>query len=185
MNKLPSLTRTNKILKINESKLDRYFLYYKDELLREPEEDKPNAPCLTATELDMLKKYERVYEMFDIGRTDGMIRSFLMKDYDVKERQARYIIEEARIIYGITGKADKEGRKQASINYYRTLSNIAFKKGDYVAAAALNHRADVLEGLYNENDIGLDPADFGKVSNFTFVNNLQVVMKSKKQEFDE
>lgn len=182
--KLLSLARANKILKIDETKLDRYLQYYNDELLREPDPHNPNAPALDETEQEMLRKYERVYEMFDIGRTDGMIRSFLQKEYDIKDRQSRYIIEEARILYGITGQADKEGRKQASINFYRTLANVAFKEKQYEVAGKLWEKADKLEGLFSEDRIGLDPADFMKPTKFVFVNNMNV-LNQKTTELDE
>lgn len=183
--KLLSLARANKVLKIDESKLDRYLLYYNDELLRDFDDESPDAPTLTYTERDMLTKYERVYEMFDIGRTDGMIRSFLKKEYDIKDRQARYVVEEARILFGITGKADKEGRKQASINFYRTLANVAFKDKLYEVAGKLWERADRLEGLFNDEHIGLDPADFGKPTKFVFTNNIQILNQNKTIDFDE
>lgn len=183
--RLLTLTRANKILKIDESKLDRYLLYYHDELLREPDPNDDNAPYLNDTEREMLGKYERVYELFDIGHTDGMIRSMLMKKYDVKERQARYIVEEARIIYGITGKADKEGRKQASINFYRTLANVAFKEREYEVAGKLWEKADRLEGLFNEEKIGLNPEDFAKSAKYVFINNMNVLKQQNQFDYDE
>ena len=183
-NKLLSLNKANKILKIDDSKLDRYLLYYHNELLREADENNKGAPCLTAIEQEMLNRYERVYEMFDIGRTDGMIRSFLMKTYDLKDRQARYVIEEARILYGITGASDKQGRKQASINYYRTISNIALKKEQYEVAGKLWKLADELEGLFNATTQELDPAQFLKPSTFVFTDNINVLVSQNKKRLE-
>ncbi len=182
--KFLTMARANRILKIDENKLDRYLLYYHDELLREPSVDRPDIPALSETEQDMLKKYERVYEMFEVGRTDAMIRTFLMEQYGIKDRQARYIVEEARILYGITGKADKEGKKQASINFYRTIANLALSKEQYEVAAKLYEKADRLEGLFSEERVGLNPEDFLKPTKFVFVNNMNV-LNQKNIEFDE
>lgn len=181
--KLPSLARANKILKIDESKLDRYLLYYHNELAFEFDEGNPHQPHLNETEQDMLRKYQRVYEMFDIGRTDGMIRSFLMKEYDLKERQCRYIVEEARILYGITTQADKEGQKRASISYYRTIANVAFKNKEYKTAIDAWQLADKLEGLFDGETLGLNPADFIKPTKLYFINNMNVV--NQKTPLDE
>lgn len=179
-----TLTRANKVLKINESKLDRYILYYADELLREQDPDNPLLPHLTDTERSMLFRYEQVYNMLELGRTDSMIRSFLMKEHDIQERQARYIMEEARILFGMIGKADKEGRKQASINFYRMLAQICVKDKQFEQAAKINQMADKLEGLYDQEGIGLNPEDFRKPTQFTFINNMQVVNKDKRKNLD-
>jgi hypothetical protein len=180
--KLLAYEKANKVLNINEGKLDRYIKYYLCELEREPNVE--GKPFLNDTERDMLNKYERVYEMFDLGRTDTLIRSFLIKEYHIQERQARYIIEEARIIYGITGKADKEGKKRASINYYRTLSNLAFKAGDIELAGKLNSQADKLEGLFDPEQIGLDPEMFMRTPNVFFVDKMEVANKNRL-DYDE
>jgi predicted transcriptional regulator len=180
-----SQQRANKILKINESKLDKYLLYYAGEILMYPDETKPHIKSLTETERDMLTKYQRVYEMFDIGRTDAMIRTFLTKEYDVEYRQALYIIEEARIIYGITGAADKEGRRRASINWALTMENICQKDKNYELALKYRQYADKLERIDEKDELGLNPEDFQKPVQFIFVNNLTMGKDSKIIDLDE
>jgi hypothetical protein len=177
----PSMVMANKILKIDESKLDRYLQYYNNEIGRSFDETNPKRQHLTPTEQDMLKKYERVYELFDLGNTDSMIRTVLKTNYEIQDRQARYIIEEARIIYGLTGKADKEGQKQASINYYRLLSNIARKLKDPLAAGRLWEKADRMAGLFDEEGIGFDPKDFEKPTQVIYTNNVNILNKTNKR----
>lgn len=180
-----SLTISSRALKIDETKLDRYLAYYWGELEEEPDENNPNAPHLTATELSMLKKYRRVFEMFDMGRNDALIRSFLQKEYGVKERQARYIVEEAKILFGITGKSDAEGQKRASIAAYRMASNIALADKNLEAFHKLRKEADILDGLYKDEEIGLDPEQFMKPTQVIFTNNVNILKQFKPLDGDE
>lgn len=183
MTKLAKLKTANKLLKVDEEKLTPFFLYYNNELLAEPDPEFPNLPVMTATQRDKFTKLRKVFSLFDIGRTEPMIRSMLMKECDLEERQARNIIQEAYILYGVIGKADDEGKKRASINYYRTLSNLAFKKGNEEAAGKLNLIADKLEGLFDEAKSALNPEDFRHPSQFVFINDLKVY-KNRTKELD-
>ena len=55
-----TLQRANKLLKIDENKLDRYMLYYADELLRSPDPNNPNAPALNEIEQSVKEVMRRV-----------------------------------------------------------------------------------------------------------------------------
>ena len=179
-NKL-SLDRAKRILKIDDTKLEKYLGYYFGDIQREPDALRPSAKSLTDTEREQLSKYERIYELFDIGRTDSMIRSFLIKTYNVKERQAYELVREAYVLYGITGVADKEGKRRAAINYYTTLSQVAFKEKQFDSAIRAKEKADKLEGLFDEDDNGLNPEDFKKATKVIFINDLKVYQNTQKE----
>lgn len=167
-------------MKIDESKLEKYLRYYNDEILLYPDPAKPHLEHFTDTEREMLQRYRRVFSMFDIGRTDEWIRSVLEKEYGIEWRQARNIVQSAYYIYGVLGVPDREGRKRASINFYRTLANLAFKDKDYDTAAKLNEKADKLEGLFDAESAGLDPADFKNAPTVVFTSNVNVLQQQLK-----
>ena len=175
-----SLERAKRIMKVDDTKLERYLGYYFGDILLEADPKTPNAKHLTDIERQMLGKYQRIYELFDIGRTDTMIRQFLMKTYDVQERQAYELVREAYLLYGVTGTSDKEGKRRAAINYYMTLSQVAFKDKNYEAAIRAKEKADKLEGLFDEDNEGLDPEDFKKPTKIIFVTDLNVFKKAQK-----
>jgi hypothetical protein len=176
-----TLKQAKSLLKVDETKVDKYLRFYSDEILYEPSEEFPNREHLTDTERSMLERYRRVFSLFDIGRTDEFIRSVVSKEFEVEWRQARNIVNEAYYIYGVVGEADREGKKRASINYYRTLSNLAFKDKDYEKAGKLWEKADKLEGLFDEYMSGLDPADFRHPTQFVFVDKVNVLQTRQKE----
>lgn len=168
-------------MKIDDTKLEKYLGYYFGDIQREPDPERPSAKYLSEIEREQLSKYERIYELFDIGRTDAMIRNFLMKTYNIKERQAYELVREAYILYGVTGVADKEGKKRAAINYYTTLSQVAFKDKNYEAAIRAKEKADRLEGLFDTEQDGLNAEDFKKASKVVFINDLKIYQNSQKE----
>jgi hypothetical protein len=181
MSKKISLERAKRIMKVDDTKLERYLGYYFGDILLEADPNIPDAKHLTDIERQMLAKYQRIYELFDIGRTDTMIRQFLTKTYDIQERQAYELVREAYLLYGVTGTADKEGKRRAAINYYMTLSQVAFKDKNYEAAIRAKEKADKLEGLFDEDNEGLDPEDFKKPTKVIFVTDLNVFKKAQQE----
>jgi len=176
-----SLERAKRIMKVDDTKLERYLGYYFGDILLESDPNTPNVKYLSEIERVMLAKYQRVYELFDIGRTDSMIRQFLTKTYDIKERQAYDLVREAYVLYGITGTADKEGKRRAAINYYMTLSQVAFKDKMYDSAIRAKEKADKLEGLFDDDNEGLDPEDFKKPTKVVFITDLNVFKKAQQE----
>lgn len=170
-----------KLLKADESKLSRYLAYYAGDVLREYDPDHPKMDVLTATEVANLQKYERVYELFDIGRPDAMIRAMLSRIYEIKDRQAYEIIADARLLYSMTGAASSEGSKQSSINFYQTIATLAVSEKNYDAAIKARDKADHLSGHYDQKDTGLDPKDFAKPTQYVFVNNMNVYKDAQKE----
>lgn len=170
MPKRLSLSRAKRILKIDEDKLDWALQYYAGD---------KDFEHLTPTQQDMLEKYKKAWGMLSMGRTAEMVRQTLMKDYEIQDRQARYIIEEARILYGQVDQVDLDGRKQASIAFYDLLSNIAFKDKDVKEARECRKEADTIAGVYKSEQIGLNPEDFLKASKIVFVNNINVFKKQQ------
>jgi hypothetical protein len=181
MSKAISLKGAKAKLKIDEEKLEKYLRYYNDEILLTPDPEHPHKEAFTPTELEMFQRYRRVFSMFDIGRTDEWIRSVLEKEYGIEWRQARNIVNTAYALYGVLNVPDREGRKRASINYYRTLSNLAIKDKDYDTAAKLNEKADKLEGLFEPDNGGLNPDDFKHPTQFIFTDNINVLNQRQKE----
>lgn len=186
MSKALTLKQAKNLLKVDESKLDKLFRFYLDEgsergILLEYDPARPHLEYLTDTERDKFEKIRRVFAMFDIGRTDEFIRGVISKEYGIEWRQAYNIVKEAYLMYGVVGEADKIGKKRASINFYRTLANLAFKDKDWETAGKLWEKADKLEGLFESEMQGLDPDDFKHAKTFVFTNNINVLNQRLKE----
>ncbi|GAB3256063.1 hypothetical protein GCM10027347_17640 [Larkinella harenae] len=169
MAKTTALQRMKRVLKIDETKIDKYLAYYHE-----------NAP-LSPEEHQMLDKYRKAWHNLSLGRTYDMTLGMLMKDYSIQERQARYIIAESAYIFGNIQHLDKQAKKMASANYYRLLSNMARVQGDFEAASRAWERADKLEGLYEEEKTGLKPEDFLKAARFVFSSDVKVLEAAQKE----
>ncbi|GAB3936987.1 hypothetical protein [Larkinella terrae] len=176
MTKKLSIKRAKRLLKIDESKLDRYLQFYANETTYED---------FTESEQQKLEQYSKAWGMLRMGRTEDMVRSVLMKDYAIQDRMARYLVEECKLLFGAVEETDKEGRRQASIAYYDLLSNIAFKEKDIKEARECRREADELAGLYQQEVQGLDPVDFQKPGKYVFINNVNVYKKQQGLEWDE
>ena len=181
MSKALTLKQAKALLKVDETKIEKYLRFYNDEILLEPDPLYPHKEALTDTERTKFERIRRVFSLFDIGRTDEFIRSVLTKEYEIEYRQAYNIVKEAYLIYGIVGEADRVGKKRASINFYRTLANLAFKDKDYESAGKLWEKADKLEGLFEAEMQGLDPDDFKHPTTFVFTNNINVLHQRQKE----
>ncbi|MDQ1088998.1 hypothetical protein [Siphonobacter sp. SORGH_AS_1065] len=168
-----ALDRVKKALKIDEGKLDKYLSYYYE-----------NKELDDAGK-EMLAKYRMAFSLMSLGRTDQMVINALMKDYDIQERQARYIISEASFIYGRVQVADRQGKKIASANYYRLLANLAQQNGDIDAATKAWEKADRLEGLLDAETLGRDPDDFLKAAKIVFTNNVNVLIQGQQKRMAE
>lgn len=176
-----TLTRSKKLLGIDDQKLDIYVKWYKGEVLTDPDPKRPHMKWLTPEQKVQLERFRRIFAMFTIGRTDELIRNVIQKEFQVEWRQAYNLLAEAYVVYGVTEVADKEGKKRASINFYRTLANLAFKERDYETAGKLWEKADKLEGLYEAEIEGLDPNDFKAQAKLVFINNMNVFNKKQKE----
>ncbi|WP_133299815.1 hypothetical protein [Larkinella punicea] len=173
MAKTTALQRMKKSLKIDEHKLDKFLAYYHENT------------ALSKDDQLMLEKYRKAWSFLSLGRTYEMALAMLMKDYQIQERQARYIIAEAAMIFGHVQTIDKQAKKMASANYYRLLSNIARASGDIEAASRAWERADKLEGLHEDDKIGLNPDDFLRAAKFVFTDNINVLIQQQKRADDE
>lgn len=182
MGKSITLKRANKLLKVDEGRLDKYLRFYADEVLYEPDPAHPKKESLTDTEREMLERYRRVFALFGIGRTDEIIRKILEKEYGIEWRQARNIVNDAYYLFGVVANADREGKKRVSIEYYRTLSALALEKDkDYDTAGKLWEKADKLEGLFEADQGGLNPDDFRHPNTFIFTDNINVLQQRQKE----
>lgn len=186
VSKALTLKQAKTLLKVDESKLDKFFRFYLDEgsdkgILLEYDPTRPHLEYLTSTEREKFERIRRVFAMFDIGRTDEFIRNVLVKEYEIEWRQAYNIVKEAYLMYGVVGEADKVGKKRASINFYRTLANLSFKDKDYESAGKLWEKADKLEGLFESEMQGLDPDDFKHAKTFIFTDNINVLNQRIKE----
>lgn len=167
--------RAKRLLKIDENKLDIYLQYYANEV---------DLEAMTAVQVEMLERYRKAWSLVCLGRTQSMILSQIMKDYRVEERQARYILEESKMIHGQLDQVDKDGRRMASIAYYDLLANMALQERDFEAAANIREKADKLAKLHESDEQGWNPDDFKKPAKFIFVNNVNVY-KQTQIELDE
>lgn len=182
MSKKITIKQAKNLLKVDETKLDKYLRFYANEVLYDQDERHPHKEHLTATERDMLERYRRVFALFKVGRTDEMIRAIIEKEYGVEWRQARNILNDAYYLYGIVTSADKEGKRRVSIDRYRTLSVLAeMHNKDFEAAGKLWRLADDLEGLFAAEEAGLDPEKFMHAPTFIFTSNINVLNQRQKE----
>ena len=168
MAKKLGIGKLKRVLKIDEDTLDVYLRYYAREVEYEH---------LTVTQAGMLEKYRKAWALYCMGRTDEMVRSQLMREYAIEERQARYIFEESKFIHGKLDQVDKDGRRAASMAFYDLMANLAMKEKQYETAVSARDKADRLAKLHESEDVGFDPEDFMKAAKFVFVNNVNVLKK--------
>lgn len=166
MAKKLTLKRVKRLLKVDETKLDVYLSYYANEIQYEE---------LSEDQKHMLSNYTLAWGMLRKGYPEDITRGILMKNNKIQERQARYIIEEAKLLFGNIEDTDKQGRRQASIAYYDMLSHLSYNQGDYELAAKFRKNADELIGLYDKEAAGLDPEDYTRPGKFVFINNVNVL----------
>jgi hypothetical protein len=181
MKKNMPMKKVSKALGIDESKMMRYLHFYQGDVSYAPDENKPNLPSLTETERESLDRYRLCWEQLCMGRTEMMIRTMLTKEHGIEDRRARDIVIETYFLYGTVSKADKEGKRRASIEYYRMLAALLQNKDkNYEAAGRMMEKADKLEGLHEQEQMQLDPDQFKTAATLVFVNNLNVLKKNKK-----
>ncbi|PMD97681.1 hypothetical protein BWI97_08715 [Siphonobacter sp. BAB-5405] len=173
MAKTTALQRMQKALKVDENKLDKYLAYYYE-----------NA-ALDRESMEMLEKYRKAWSLMSLGRPDNMVISTLMKDYGILERQARYIVSESLYIYGRVKTADKQGKKIASAEYFRLLSNLARQQGDIDAATKAWEKADRLDGLHDEEKVGWDSDAFTRPVKIVYQQNINILKESNRMAEDE
>ncbi|MHA8104811.1 hypothetical protein [Aquirufa nivalisilvae] len=186
ISKAGSFKKIKALLKVDESRLDKYLRFYAGEVLYEQSSEYPNKDFLTDTDREMLERYRRVFSMFKVGRTDEIIRSIICAEYKIEWRQARNIVNDAYYIFGVIGNADREGKKRVSIEYYRSLANLCAKNRDYENAGKLWEKADKLEGLFDLEASGLNPEDFKHAPTFVFTDNINILnQRQKALDLDE
>ncbi|RAJ94212.1 hypothetical protein LX87_04097 [Larkinella arboricola] len=173
MAKKLSLAKLKQKLQLDEHKMDKFLSYYH------------NGTPLNDEEAAMLEKYRKAWSWLSMGRTFEATISLVMKEYNIQERQARYIISEAVFLHGQTSRLDKAGKKVASANFYRLLAQLAMMKEDYDAAGKLTEKADKLEGLMDDETVGMNPDDFMKPGKFVFINNVNILKQNLKQQMED
>lgn len=138
---------------------------------------------LTKEQKDMFDKYSIAWSMANIGRTDDMIESALMKKYNIKSGMARIIRIESFELYGSVDEVSKKGRTIATINYFKTLSNLARSEKDFKTATIAWKEAATLEGLY-EKEIGdgFTKADFATPPTVIITSNVNILHQQRAKE---
>jgi hypothetical protein len=167
---------------VEADKLDVYLQYLNNEVLWEPDPEAPRKPALTDTQREMFLKYSVAWGMASTGRTDEMIRSALEKQFGIKEGQARYIIEESYHIYGSATEVNRRGKTRAAILYLEMLSNLARSEKDYKTAESCWVKAKELEGLYEKEKEGFDPAEFAQKPTVIFANNINILKQQQRAD---
>ncbi len=139
--------------------------------------------ALTNEQKDMFDKYSIAWSMANIGRTDDMIESALMKKYNIKSGMARIIRIESFELYGNVQEVSKKGRTMASINYFKTLSNLARAEKDFKTAKEAWKEAALLEGLYDkELGEGWKKTDFLTPPTVILTSNVNILQQQRAKE---
>jgi len=180
-----SLKRISKRIGVDPDKLDDYMLFLNDELLFEPDYERPGAPCLTAEQRDMYNKYSFAFAQASMGRPDSMILSSIEKQFGVKEGMARIILKEAYYLFGDGEAVSKKGKTRAAILYLEMLSNLARAERDYKTAKECWVEAKKLEGLYDIEGAGWNPSDFRTAPQMVILTGDVAVLKQQQREDDE
>jgi hypothetical protein len=176
-----TISRAKRLLQIKDEKLDIYLKYYSGDVLSEPDPENPNLKWLTAQQKEQLERYRRIFAMFKVGRTDEDIRSIIMEEFNVELRQAYNLLSESYVLFGITDVADREGKKRASISFYRYLAHLSYKDKAWETAGKLWEKADKMEGLFEHEIEGLNPEDFKAIPKLVFVNSMKVYTNKQKE----
>jgi hypothetical protein len=168
-----SLAKLKRGLHIDPNKLDKYLDYY------------ATGNPLDEEGMMMLERYRKAWSWLSMGRTYDVTLAMMMKDYTLADRQARYIIAEAVAIHGQIAGLDKDGKRAASVAFFRLLANMAMMDQDYDTAGRLTEKADKLEGLHDDAEAGWDPDAFSKPGKFVFINNVNVLQQHLKKQFED
>lgn len=171
-----SIATMKKRTKADDSKYDKYL-----DCLNGSKE----WEALTEVELEMYNKYSLAWSMANIGRTDDMIEAALMKRYEIKAGMARIIRIECFELFGSANEVNKQGRKAAAINYFKTLSNLARVEKDFKTATASFKEASTLEGLYESEITGWDMSKFDIAPTIIFTSNANVLVQQRQAQEDD
>lgn len=173
MAKRTALARLKNKLQIEEDRMDKYLSFYYENKELDPED------------MAMLDRYRKAWSWLSMGRPFDVVLAMLTKEYAIQDRQARNIISEAVYLHGHTSQLDKAGKKVASANFYRMVANLAVFEKQFEAASRAWEKADKLEGLMDEEEVGLDPEDFMKPGKFIFINNVNILKQANKDVEDD
>lgn len=177
-----SIRKMSKQLGVKEDKLDVYLQYLHDDVGWETDPKYPRKLTLTDTQRDMFVKYSFAWGLSSTGRTDEMVRSALEKQFQIKEGMARVIIAESYHIYGNAKEVNKKGKVRAAVLYLEMLSNLARADKDYKTAESCWVKAKELEGLYEKEANGHDPADFMQKPTVIFANNINILKQQQRAD---
>lgn len=83
------------------------------------------------------------------------------------DRNARYIVQRSKEIFGEVYEVNKKFRRWASIEWYDEVARKAEKKGYYKSAIMARKQADLIAGIL-EKDTGLNPQDFTDPEKWNF-----------------
>ena len=155
--------RIKRLLKVKPKEIEIYLRYYLNEIEWE---------TLTELQAEKLERYQKIWSFYAMGRTQSMIISAVMKDYEIQERQAKYDLATSIAIYGKLSQVDKDGRTAASIEYYDMLSQLALKDKQYLVSISARAKADELAELHVKDTEGHDPEKFMRPTKMVW--NVQV-----------
>lgn len=140
---------------------------------------------LSKVQSDMYEKYSLAWSMANIGRTDDMIEAALIKKFEIKQGMARILRIESFELFGSANDVNKQGRKLAAINYFKTLSNLARSEKDYKTAKEAWKEASLLEGLYEDEIAGWDKSKFDVPTTVIFSSNTNVLVQQRKEALED
>ncbi|MCC2546413.1 hypothetical protein LJY25_08150 [Hymenobacter sp. BT175] len=129
-------------------KLDKYRAHFLDGVDLKPEET------------EMLGRYRRAQGLLSTGFSKGQVKQILEKEYGLSQPQLYAIVRDSIKLFGDLEEVDKKGERMVSIEYYKTLAQLARKDGNIMAAIRAQENADKLMGLFDSDDTGMDPKIF-------------------------
>jgi hypothetical protein len=160
MKKRKTLGKVKSLLKEKDGDLDIYFKYYLGEVRFED---------LSPLAKIKLERYNKAWSWYCMGRTKPMIIAGLKADYDIESRQAEYDFAVCIRLFGHLDQVDKDGRRVASVQYYDMLSLLAVKEKQYDVAVKARKEADILSGVYDNEDEGWGPEEWKKPTKVVYV----------------
>lgn len=120
---------------------------------------------LEETEIQILIRYEHLDALrrthFPYLNNKQLWNAYHKKFPDMSKRQFYYDLSNAEKIFGRVREINKEYERTLSIEFYETLATLCQQKGDLSSAIKAKKEADLLKGLYEDDEV--TNADTGAV----------------------
>lgn len=164
------LRPANRLPEKTGDKLDRYRAhYFKD-------------AKLTTEEMAMLNKYRRIHSLFCENGSQKQSIEIFRKETNISESQCYMIFRDSIKLFGDISKTDKEGMRMAAYEYYISIAQAAMNNEEYETALRAKTKADELMGLFDKDNMEIDPTKFIRPTQIVFSTNINVLKEAQKEE---